>query len=62
MTLLTGCGTGASDASVCPRVVEYSRADQKRAAGELKTLPAGSALHRMMTDYGIERARLRECR
>lgn len=62
LLLLTGCATGVSDTSVCPRVVEYDAAFQARAADELDALPEGSALATMIEDYGRERAMLRACR
>ncbi|MGQ9371947.1 hypothetical protein [Azospirillum sp. A39] len=61
-TLLAGCATAPSDPSVCPVVVEYGRETMARAADELDALPANSALRRMLDDYKVERARLRECR
>ncbi|WP_435541224.1 hypothetical protein [Azospirillum sp. ST 5-10] len=47
---------------MCPVVVEYGRETMARAADELDALPANSALRRMLDDYKVERARLRECR
>lgn len=59
--LLTGCATGASDVrpSMCGWVVEYPPAMQARAADELGALPVGSALARLLEDYGELRARIR---
>ena len=40
MLWLSGCAMGSFDGqAVCPPVVEYSTADQTRAAGEIEALP-----------------------
>jgi len=49
-------------ATVCPPVVEYSRAFQARAAEELGVLPDGSAIAEMMSDYAVMRDQARACR
>lgn len=47
---------------VCPPIVEYSAADQARAADELEAMPAGSIIReRFMPDYGQLRAQIRAC-
>jgi hypothetical protein len=61
MTLLSGCATAPSKLSVCPPVVNYSREFMVKAADELDAIPAGSAIDRMMQDYGTLRAQLRAC-
>jgi hypothetical protein len=43
-TLLDGCATERSDGAPCPPVVNYSREFLARAADELASLPAGSAI------------------
>ncbi len=61
---LTGCATAAFDAvgvAACPPVVEYSREFQARAAEELATLPDGSAILEMMSDYVVMRDQVRAC-
>jgi len=45
----------------CLPLVEYTAADQKKAASELSELPSKSILRRMMTDYGRMRAGDRAC-
>lgn len=41
--------------TVCPPVVEYSRAFQSRVAEELDLLPEGSAIAEMLSDYAVMR-------
>jgi hypothetical protein len=48
--------------AVCPAIVPYTAEQQTQAADELSALPAGSILPRFMTDYGVLRAKLRECK
>jgi hypothetical protein len=47
--------------STCPVPMTYSLQTQRKAADELKSLPPGSTLGQMMTDYGQERSALRAC-
>jgi hypothetical protein len=54
-SLLTGCATERSDGAPCPPVVAYSQEFLARAAGELESLPAGSAIEQMLTDYHVMR-------
>lgn len=63
MSLLGGCATGSSEpqASVCPPVVEYSLADQKRAAQEVDALPKGAFVTAMLSDYAVLRKQARHC-
>lgn len=61
MLSLTACAQVSSDASVCPKIVAYSKPDQVRASDELRALPPGSVLALMIEDYGRERAQLRAC-
>jgi hypothetical protein len=61
---LTACATGTSEprfVTVCPPVVEYSRAFQARAADELDLLPDGSAIAEMLADYSVMRDQARAC-
>lgn len=37
--------------SACPSLVSYSRATQAQAAKELRALPPGSTLERLLQDY-----------
>jgi hypothetical protein len=56
-----GCATAVS--SACPREVEYSAEQQRRAADELSTLPRdGMVRGMMMPDYGRLRDQARACR
>jgi hypothetical protein len=51
--LLAGCATERSDGAPCPPVVAYSR--EFHAAGELDSLPPGSAIEQMLADYQVMR-------
>lgn len=60
---LTACATGVSEprvATVCPPVVEYSRAFQARAADELDLLPDGSAIAELLSE-SVMRDQARAC-
>ena len=64
-SLLTGCATAGFEAggvAACPPLVEYSGEFQARAAEDLATLPEGSALVAMMSDYVVMRDQARVCR
>jgi hypothetical protein len=54
-SLLVGCATAPSEGSPCPPVVAYSRDFLARAAGEIDSLPAGSAIEQMLADYQVMR-------
>lgn len=55
---LTGCGMGGSEAvAPCPPVVEYSTADQARAADDFEALPEGAVVIRMLSDYTVMRTK-----
>ncbi len=61
---LTGCATVGFDGGefgACPPVVEYSREFQARAAEELASLPHGSAIGEMLSDYAVMRDQARVC-
>jgi hypothetical protein len=63
MLWLTGCAMGGSNARApCPPVVEYSAAEQSRAADEVETLPESSVIVRMLADYAVLRDQTRVCR
>ncbi len=54
---------GGSDANVpCPPVVEYSAANQTRAAAELEALPEGAVVVGMLSDYAALRDQALACR
>ena len=61
VTLLAGCATERSDGAPCAPVVAYSREFLARAAGELDSLPAGSAVEQMLADYQVMRDQARAC-
>ena len=62
MLWLTGCAKGGSDAhGPCPHVVEYTSADQVRAADEVEALPEGAFIVRMLSDYAVLRDQARVC-
>lgn len=65
MMSTAACGTDTSriPLPVCPQIVEYSAADQAKAADELQALPANGVVRsRFMPDYGRMRAEVRACR
>nr|WP_242070321.1 hypothetical protein [Tabrizicola soli] len=62
MLWLTGCVMGGSDARApCPPVVDYTTADQARAADEVEALPEGAVIVRMLSDYAVLRDQARAC-
>ena len=62
MLWLTGCATVSSETRApCPPVVEYTGADQARAANEVETLPEGAVIVRMLSDYAVLRDQVRTC-
>jgi len=64
-SLPSGCGTAGSDrtvAAVCPPVAEYGAELQAAAAAEVETLPAGSAVAVLLSDYAVMRDQARACR
>lgn len=63
-SLLSGCATVGSNPPigiVCPPVVQYSREAQARAAEELNSLPDGSVIAEMLSDYAVLRDQTRSC-
>ena len=62
MLLLSACATAGSDNAPCPPVVEYSPADQARAATEVDAMPENAVVVRMMSDYAVLRDQARACR
>ena len=60
---LSACAMGGSDAQApCPPVVDYTAADQARAADEVEALPEGAVVVRMLSDYAVLRDQARACR
>jgi len=45
----------------CAPMVEYSAADQARAADEVEALPEGAVIVRMLSDYAVLRDQERAC-
>ena len=63
MLWLSGCATGDSDTRApCPPVIDYTAADQARAADEVAALSEGAVIVRMLTDYAVLRDQARACR
>ena len=63
MLWLTGCATAGSETrATCPPVVDYTAADQARAADEVETLPEGAVIVRMLSDYAVLRDQALACR
>lgn len=53
---------GSEAVAPCPPVVEYSDADQARAADEVEALPQSAIVVRMLSDYAVMREQARACR
>ena len=63
MLWLSACAMAGSDANVpCPPVVEYSAANQTRAAAEIEALPEGAVVVGMLSDYATLRDQALACR
>jgi hypothetical protein len=59
---LTACARDGFDTKApCPPVVEYSAADQARAAAEVDMLPEAAMVVRMLSDYAVLRDQARVC-
>ena len=61
---LTGCATAGFETggvAACPPVVEYSRAEQQRAADEIDTLPEGAVIVGWLSDYAVLRDQVHAC-
>ena len=61
MLSLTACQTAPSRLSVCPKVIEYTKQEQKEAAKEIKATPPGPYVSRFVIDYKTTRDQLRKC-
>jgi len=60
---LSACAVAGSEARApCPPVVEYTAADQARAADEVDELPEGAMVVRMLSDYAVLRDQAQACR
>ena len=63
MLWLTGCAKAGSETRApCPPVVDYTSAEQARAADEVEALPEGAVVVRMLSDYAVMRDQARACR
>ena len=63
MLWLSACAMAGSEGQApCPPVVEYSAADQTRAAAEIEALPETGVLMGMLSDYAVLRDQARACR
>lgn len=62
MLWLSACATRGSDTRApCPPVVDYTAAEQARAADEVEALPEGAVVVRMLGDYAVLRDQVRAC-
>ena len=62
MLWLSACAMDSSDLRApCPPVVDYTAADQVRAADEIEALPEGAVIVRMLGDYAVLRDQARAC-
>ena len=63
MIFLNACARVGSDSpmSVCPPVVEYSRAEQGQLSNELASLQEGTLIIDWLADYELLRAQVRAC-
>lgn len=52
---------GSDTRAPCPPVVEYTAADQARAADEVEALPESAVIIRMLGDYAVLRDQARAC-
>lgn len=52
---------GSDIRAPCPFLVEYSAADQTRAAVEVEALPESAVIVRMLGDYAVLRDQARAC-
>jgi hypothetical protein len=63
MLWLSACAMGGSEPGApCHPVVEYTPAEQTRAATEIEALPEGAVVIQMMSDYAVLRDQARACR
>ena len=62
MLWLTGCAMAGSESKApCPPIVDYTMADQARAADEVEALLEGAVIVRMLGDYAVLRDQARAC-
>ena len=62
MLWLTACAMAGSESKApCPPIVDYTMADQARAADEVEALLEGAVIVRMLSDYAVLRDQTRAC-
>ena len=62
MLWLTACAMAGSESKApCPPIVDYTMADQARAADEVEALLEGAVIVRMLGDYAVLRDQARAC-
>ena len=63
MLWLTACAMAGSESKApCPPIVDFTMADQARAADEVEALLEGAVIVRMLGDYAVLRDQARACR
>lgn len=63
MLWLTACAMAGSESKApCPPIVDYTMADQARAADEVEALLEGAVIVRMLGDYAVLRDQARACK
>ena len=63
MLLLSACAmVGSEQQAPCPPVVQYTSAEQARAADEVDALPEGAMVVRMLGDFAVLRDQARACK
>jgi len=63
MPWLTGCGMAGSEVGPpCPPALDYTAADQARAADEVEALSEGAVIVRWLGNYAVLRNQVRACR
>ena len=59
---LSACAMAGSETRApCPTVVDYTAAEQARAADEIEALMEGAVIVRMLGDYAVLRDQARAC-
>ena len=62
MLWLSACAMGGFDSGApCPPVVDYTAAEQDRAAEEVEALPEDAVIVRILSDYAVLRNQARAC-
>ena len=53
---------GSETRAPCPPVVDYTAADQAKAADEVEALSEGAVIVRLLSDYAVLRDQAQACR